>query len=54
MFLKHYGLELIIVHRRTSVVEEDPDEIVNAMQASVWGDLMAEAAEQEYDDRRAL
>ncbi|KAJ2913591.1 hypothetical protein MD484_g6822, partial [Candolleomyces efflorescens] len=39
---------------RSSMIEEDPDEIVNAMQMSVWGDLMAEAAEQETGARRSF
>ncbi|KAF6754799.1 high-affinity cell membrane calcium channel [Ephemerocybe angulata] len=36
---------------RTSLIEEDPEEIVQAMQSSVWGDLMMEAAEEERGDR---
>ncbi|TEB23953.1 high-affinity cell membrane calcium channel [Coprinellus micaceus] len=41
-----------VVSPRNSIAEEDPEEIVNAMQSSVWGDLMMEAAEEERDDHR--
>lgn len=32
---------------RSSMAEEDPQDIVNSMQNSMWGDLMMEAAEEE-------
>ncbi|KAH9475037.1 Calcium-channel protein cch1 [Psilocybe cubensis] len=36
---------------RTSLVDDDPQDVVNAMQSSVWGDLMMEVAEEEKGNK---
>ncbi|CAA7264458.1 unnamed protein product [Cyclocybe aegerita] len=36
---------------RTSLVDDDPQDVVTAMQSSVWGDLMMEVAEEEKGNR---
>ncbi|KAH6905112.1 high-affinity cell membrane calcium channel [Coprinopsis sp. MPI-PUGE-AT-0042] len=36
---------------RSSMVDEDPDDVINAMQTSVWGDVMMEAANEERAGR---
>ncbi|KAF8151534.1 high-affinity cell membrane calcium channel [Crassisporium funariophilum] len=36
---------------RASWVEDDPQDVVTAMQASMWGDLMMEVAEEEKGNR---
>ncbi|TFK38523.1 high-affinity cell membrane calcium channel [Crucibulum laeve] len=37
--------------QRSSLIEEDPQDVVSAMQNSLWGDLMMEAAEEEKGGR---
>ncbi|TFK22492.1 high-affinity cell membrane calcium channel [Coprinopsis marcescibilis] len=38
-------------HRSSILIDETPDDIRNAMQSSVWGDIMMEAVREDGNDR---